>query len=60
MLGQGMMPAGYDPMVDSLPFENTCRFLQHIKDVTAKTADAMPTHESFIDRHCSAPQGGPR
>jgi tryptophan halogenase len=58
LLGQGMAPVGYDPLVDSLPLENTRRFMQHIKDVTAKTARAMPTHQNFIDQYCSArPRG---
>lgn len=56
LLGQGIVPAGYDPLVDSLPLENTRRFMRHIKDVTAKTAHAMPTHQKFIDQYCSARQ----
>jgi tryptophan halogenase len=54
MLGQGITPPGYDPLVDSLPLENLRTFVRHAKDVTAKTAAAMPTHQAFIDRNCSA------
>jgi tryptophan halogenase len=54
MLGQGIAPAGYDPLVDSLPLDNLRQFVLHAKEAVAKTAQAMPAHESFIDQHCSA------
>lgn len=53
MLGQGIVPEGYDPLVDSLPLDNTNRFLQHAREVTAKAAASLPTHQSFIAKHCS-------
>jgi tryptophan halogenase len=54
MLGQGIDPHGYDPLVDSLPIENLRRFVQHAKDVVSKTAQAMPLHQAFIDQNCRA------
>jgi tryptophan halogenase len=54
MLGQGVTPSGYDPLVDSLPVENVRRFVRHIREVVAKAANAMPAHENFIGRNCSA------
>ncbi len=55
MLGQGIEPDGYDPLVDSLPIENLRRFVQHAKDVVSMTAQAMPLHQAFIDQNCRAP-----
>ena len=52
MLGQGIEPQGYDPLVDSQPIEQVRRFVQHAGDVVSKTALAMPLHEAFIDQHC--------
>lgn len=52
MLGQGISPAGYDPLVDSLPVENLRKFMLHVRDVTAKTAAAMPEHEAFVNENC--------
>jgi len=52
MLGQGITPSGYDPLVDSLPLQNLRNFVLHVKDVTAKTASAMPTHEAFLQENC--------
>jgi tryptophan halogenase len=48
MLGQGITPAGYDPLVDSLPLEGVRRFARHVREMTGKTAAAMPGHEAFI------------
>jgi tryptophan halogenase len=53
MLGQGVTPAGYDPLVDSLPVDKLRKFVRHIKDVVARTAQAMPAHDRFIERNCS-------
>jgi len=54
MLGQGVVPTGYDPLVDSLTIENVRRFVRHIREVVAKTAHAMPAHDAFIERNCSS------
>jgi tryptophan halogenase len=54
MLGQGIEPGGYDPLVDSLPLESLRRFVGHAKDMVTKTARAMPLHRDFIDQHCNA------
>jgi tryptophan halogenase len=55
MLGQGIVPEGYDPLIDSVPIEDSRRFVQHARDVVSKTAHAMPLHEVFIDQNCRAP-----
>ena len=54
LLGQGVEPAGYDPLVDALPIEGVRRYVHHAKDAVAKTARAMPLHQMFIERNCSA------
>lgn len=58
MLGQGIEPAGYDPLVDSLPLDDVRSFVRHARQVVAKTARAMPLHQAFIERNCSAPAAG--
>jgi tryptophan halogenase len=55
LLGQGVQPRAYDPLVDSLPVDYLRRYLQHTRDVVARTAQAMPMHEDFIRRNCQAP-----
>jgi tryptophan halogenase len=54
MLGQGIRPAGYDPLVDSLPLENVRRFKRHIAEVTAQAVQSMPDHDDFIARNCNS------
>jgi tryptophan halogenase len=54
MLGQGITPVSYDPLADSRPLQNVHGFLLHVRDVTAKTAAAMPEHAAFIDQYCSS------
>jgi len=55
MLGQGIEPAGYDPLVDSLPLGALRGFVQHVRDAVTQTAQAMPLHQAFIDQNCRAP-----
>ena len=57
LLGQGVTPAGYDPLVDSLPLENLRGFMRHVKDVTSRTAAAMPEHAAFIEQNCASGVG---
>lgn len=54
MLGQGIEPEAYDPMVDSVPPFDADRILSTMRKVIADTVTAMPTHQQFIDRHCKA------
>ncbi|TGX55247.1 tryptophan 7-halogenase [Sphingomonas gei] len=54
LLGQGVMPADSDPLVAMLPVDETTRFLTHMRNIIAQTAEAMPRHEEYIARHCAA------
>ncbi|HKD21459.1 MAG TPA: tryptophan halogenase family protein [Rhizomicrobium sp.] len=52
--GQNIFPRGYDPMADTLDPARIKANLDDIRAVIAKCADAMPSHQEFIDRNCSA------
>jgi tryptophan halogenase len=54
MLGQGIVPESYDPMVDSVPPREAAAVLSSMRSVIGRTAEAMPSHQAFIDRHCRA------
>jgi tryptophan halogenase len=54
MIGQGIDPQRFDPMVESVAPRDVDRFLSGMRGVIAQTASAMPTHQQFIDRHCRA------
>jgi len=53
-LGQGIIPSGYDPLVDVLALEDIRRNLAGLRAAMVKTAEALPTHQAFIDRACKA------
>ncbi|MDF4005136.1 tryptophan 7-halogenase [Luteibacter sp. PPL552] len=54
MIGQGIVPRGYDPLVDLMPDADLPRFLHGVREVVSKNVDLMPTHQQFIDRECRA------
>jgi tryptophan 7-halogenase len=54
MIGQNVVPRGYDPMSDSLDPQTVKAKLDNIRAMVKKSADAMSTHQDFIDKNCSA------
>jgi tryptophan halogenase len=54
MLGQGIMPQGWSPLVDQVPEADLRRFVAGVGDTVARCVDAMPMHQQFIDRFCAA------
>jgi len=55
MLGQRILPQGYHPIVDEMPEKELSEYVDGVRKLMAKCADAMPTHQSFIDGNCKAP-----
>ncbi len=53
-VGQGWAPEGYNPMANALSIENVTGSLSNMRSVLEKSAQAMPTHQAFIDRFCKA------
>lgn len=54
MLGQGLTPRAYDPLVDQRPRVEAARHLAGLRRAMADAAAMMPTHRGFIERHCKA------
>jgi tryptophan halogenase len=54
MLGQGISPRGYDRLVDRIPRDDLVRNMGLLRDVIARAAASLPTHQAFIARHCAA------
>jgi tryptophan 7-halogenase len=54
LLGQGIEPEAFDPMVESVTAQDAARVLSGMRTAIAQTAQAMPTHQQFIDRYCRA------
>ena len=56
LLGQGVMPRGYDPLVDVKDEGEIAQYLGDIERVIRKCVDVMPTHADYIAQHCAAPK----
>lgn len=54
MLGQGVMPVTYHPIVDMMTDENLKNFLGSIKHSVNKKVAGIPSHQEFIRRYCKA------
>ncbi|MBU7579735.1 MAG: tryptophan 7-halogenase, partial [Porphyrobacter sp.] len=52
MLGQGVMPADYDPMADQIAPAQLAEFLANLKTIIARAVGSLPTHEQYLARHC--------
>ncbi|MDE2182765.1 MAG: tryptophan 7-halogenase [Alphaproteobacteria bacterium] len=54
MIGQGIAPRGYDPLADGLDAEKITTHLEEMRRTVKQCAAAMPSHQAFIERNCSA------
>jgi len=59
MLGQGIIPQGFDPMVESVAPREAAAVLSGMRSVIAKAVEEMPTQQQFIDRYCQAETPSP-
>ncbi len=54
MIGQGLMPEKYEPVVDARPHVEADRYMASLKRVMGEAAQIMPRHTDYIARHCAA------
>jgi Uncharacterized protein conserved in archaea len=54
MLGQGIMPADYDPMADQPGDAQLAEFLANLRTIIERGVASLPTHEEYLARHCPA------
>ncbi len=52
MIGQGIVPADYDPIVDVVPEKHLRESLTDMRNVYTEAARRMPPHAAFIDKFC--------
>ena len=50
--GMGVLPESYDPLLDSISFEEISRLLTQIPSSIDKTVANLPTHQNFIEQVC--------
>ena len=56
LLGQGVMPGGYDRMVDNVPLPQALAEMERQRTAIARRVPSMPSHADFIARHCAIPE----
>lgn len=54
MLGQGIYPESYHPIVDAMEVEELNRFLESLKGQVRHDVERMPSHQDFLDKFCKA------
>ena len=54
MLGQGLLPEQYHPVVNMMPDAELRSFLEDLRNGIQKRVSMMPTHEKFLDYYCKA------
>ena len=54
LLGQGITPQAYDPLVDRMPEDEIAKRLESVRQVIERSVDYMPTHADFIAHNCKA------
>jgi tryptophan halogenase len=55
MLGQGIMPQSYHPIVDEMPESKLIEQVEGMERMLAHAVAAMPTHQEWINRYWKAP-----
>jgi tryptophan halogenase len=54
LIGQGVIPRGYDPLVDIKSEPQIEQYLGNIERVIRKCVEVMPTHAEYVARTCPA------
>ncbi len=54
LIGQGVIPAGYHPIVETMPDEDLAAMLQGFKASHQKAAEQLCSHADFIDAYCKS------
>jgi tryptophan halogenase len=56
MIGQGIEPKQYHPMLDFIDDKDLRQFLREIREPIAKIVSTLPQHEDFLKRYCPVKQ----
>lgn len=54
MLGQGLYPEGYHPIVDTMAENELKAFLVGLRSKVEQAIDQMPIHEEFVRTYCAS------
>lgn len=54
MVGQGLIPEHYHPVVNEIPEENLVNFLRDLRAQVKQGVQKMPRHSDYLDYYCKA------
>jgi hypothetical protein len=54
LMGLGLIPKAYDPLVDLIDFNQLHAHFRNVRDAVAKVAGQAPLHEEYVRRHVAA------
>ena len=54
MLGQGIVPAGHDPVADSIPTGDIEKAFRALREAIRAAVERLPEHAEFIRSYCKA------
>lgn len=57
MLGQGLLPKSYHPIVDMMSREELARFMRHQRTKVDSALARLPSHSRFLSRYCASEAG---
>lgn len=55
MIGQGILPDTWSPFADQVAASELAQFLETVRSVARRTADALPTHQQFLEANRASP-----
>ena len=58
MIGQGLMPKTYHPLVNSMSDDGLNKYLNDIWQQTHKKVESLPLHHEFVDYYCKSHHDG--
>jgi tryptophan 7-halogenase len=54
MMGQGIVPQSYHPIVEKLRDDELARLLETIRESVARNVASLPAHVAYVARYCGA------
>jgi tryptophan 7-halogenase len=57
LMGQGIEPLDYDPLVDQRPLDEVSRFLSDVETIIGKCLAVMPSQKDYVAKTCAAVSG---
>src|SRR5690606_1142283 len=54
MMGQGVTPEGYHPVVDAMTDDALRDYLEELRESTEQKVERLPAHHEFIDYYCKS------